>query len=177
MLAEALLAVLVGFAVLWVVLDPLIRPSRSKPLPAEPIDPEETPKGIALSALKEIEFDRETGKLSDSDYQLLKAKYTAAALDAIRHETEVGSDHIEALVAAKVRALRFASAATSSNAPTSQSGTSPACNACGPRPEPDALFCSSCGRRLPIPSVCDRCGAGLMPESRFCEACGRQVAA
>jgi double zinc ribbon protein len=177
MLAEAVVAVLVGFAVLWLVLDPLIRPARSKPRPFEPIDPEETPKGIALSALKEIEFDRETGKLSDPDYQLLKAKYTAVALEAIRHETEVGPGDIEALVAAKVRALRLAGSPTSPNAPTSSSGSSQACNACGPRPEPDALFCSSCGRRLPTRSACDRCGAALTPDSRFCESCGRQVAA
>ena len=34
----------------------------------EPEDLEETPKGIALAALREIEFDRATGKLSDEDY-------------------------------------------------------------------------------------------------------------
>ncbi|MFL5403123.1 MAG: zinc ribbon domain-containing protein [Gemmatimonadales bacterium] len=178
MLAEGAVAVLVGFAVLWLVLEPLISPARSQPLPPEPIDPEETPKGIALTALKEIEFDRETGKLSESDYQLLKTKYTATALEALRRETEeVGSGDIEALIAAKVRALRFASAAISSNEPTSRLSGGPACNACGPRPEPDALFCSSCGRRLPDRLVCDQCGAALTPDSRFCDACGRRVAA
>ena len=35
----------------------------------------------AVAALREIEFDRETGKLSDSDYAELKARYTRAALD------------------------------------------------------------------------------------------------
>ena len=52
----------------------------------EPVEPEETPKGVALLALKEIEFDRETGKLSDEDYQFLKDKYTAQALEALRAE-------------------------------------------------------------------------------------------
>ena len=52
----------------------------------EPTDLEETPKGIALSALKEIEFDQATGKLSDEDYAMLKGKYTAQALQALRAE-------------------------------------------------------------------------------------------
>ena len=58
--------------------------SRAPRPPAyEPLDPEETPKGVALAALKEIEFDRETGKLSDVDYEFLKSKYTGQALEAI----------------------------------------------------------------------------------------------
>jgi len=177
MLAEAALAVLVGAAVLWLVLSPLIRPEALRALPQEPIDPEETPKGIALTALKEIEFDRETGKLSPADYELLKAKYTAAALEALRQETEAGSGDIEAIVAAKVRALRFASAATSPNPSPASPDSSSRCATCGPRPEPDAIFCSSCGRRLAPGLACDRCGAALAPDSKFCEACGRQVAA
>jgi hypothetical protein len=155
----------------------------------EPVDPEETAKGIALTALKEIEFDRETGKLSEADYEFLKAKYTRAALEALRLDATGGpgtvSDDVEAMVAAKVRTLRSASASPSSDAPATLPPSSrvppvasgPVCQTCGPRPEADAVFCSTCGRRLPTGTACDRCGAALQPDSRFCEACGRQVAA
>ena len=181
MAGEVLAAVLVGIAALWLVLQPLIRPRSSPSLPFEPLDPEETPKGVALAALKEIEFDRETGKLSDDDYELLKAKYTVAAVEALRREQSgaVPND-VEALIAVKVRSLRSATAATPlDTAPllSPASGSGPACDTCGPRPEPDAVFCSTCGRRLTAHQYCDRCGAGLVPESRFCEACGRPVAA
>ena len=180
MAGEALAALLVGIVALWLVLQPLVRPRSSPPLPYEPLDPEETPKGIALAALKEIEFDRETGKLSDDDYEFLKAKYTVTAVEALRQE-QVGavSNDIEALIAAKVRALRSAPAPTPSDTtPLSTSSSSaPACEICGPRPEADAVFCSTCGRRLTTPQHCDRCGADLVPGSRFCEACGRPVAA
>jgi hypothetical protein len=173
MLAEAIAAVLIGLAVLWLVLRPLISPRPRAPLPIEPPDPEETPKGVALTALREIEFDRETGKLSDSDYQLLKTKYTAAALEALRAESALeksgSSDDVEAMIAARVRSLRFAA--------TSTPAALPRCPTCGPRPESDAVFCSSCGLRLPQYPVCTRCGAELPPESRFCAACGSQVAA
>jgi hypothetical protein len=177
MLAEGVLAGIVGLAVLWLVLQPIIRPSPDRPRPFEPSDPEETPKGIALTALKEIEFDRETGKLSDSDYEFLKGKYTARALDALRQEEGAAFDEIEIMVATKVRARRFASAATSSNAPTATFQSAPSCAVCGPRPEADALFCSGCGLRLSPPSACAGCDAALSPDSRFCESCGRQVAA
>jgi len=59
---EAVVAALVGLAAVWLVLQPLLHPNRASPPVFEPLDLEETPKGIALAALKEIEFDRETGK-------------------------------------------------------------------------------------------------------------------
>ena len=84
---ELLAAALVGLAAVWLVLQPLLLPGRPRTPVYEPPDPEETPKGVALAALKEIEFDRETGKLSDEDYAFLKGKYTGVALDALRAES------------------------------------------------------------------------------------------
>ncbi len=48
-------------------------------------DPEDdlSPRAVALRALKEIEFDRATGKLSDADYEALEREYTAAAVAAL----------------------------------------------------------------------------------------------
>jgi hypothetical protein len=140
MLGEAVAAIVVGLAALLLVMQPLLRRDRRPASPPEPLDPEETPRGIALAALKEIDFDRETGKLSESDYQLLKAKYTGLALEALRAEEQsAGADPAEALIAARVRSLR--------------AGAQPAalaCNTCGPRPEPDAVYCSTCGIRLTL---------------------------
>jgi ribosomal protein L40E len=39
---------------------------------------------FAVDALRELEFDRETGKISDSDYEPLKARYTEQALAVMR---------------------------------------------------------------------------------------------
>jgi double zinc ribbon protein len=167
MTLEVVAAALVGLAAVWLVLQPLIAPGRPAPPVYEPLEPEETPKGIALAALKEIEFDRETGKLSDEDYAFLKSKYTGAALEALRAE-EAGGD-VEAMIAARVRALRSAA--------TSAPPGAPACPTCGPRPEPGAVFCSTCGQRLQPGGACAGCGAEVQPESRFCEQCGTGVAA
>jgi Double zinc ribbon len=182
---EAIAAALVGVAAVWLVLQPLIAPGRSSAPVFEPLDPDETPKGVALAALKEIEFDRETGKLSDADYAFLKAKYTGAALEALREEEALhaeeavrtagsrdgaaGAGDVEVLIAARVRALRSAA--------TSAPPGAPACAVCGPRPEPDAVFCSTCGRRVRQGGACPGCGADLGPGSRFCAQCGTGVAA
>lgn len=166
MTLEVVAALLVGLAVLAVVLEPLLR-SAPQPEPSlqDLQEPEETPKGLALAALREIEFDRATGKLSDDDYTDLKNKYTAQALALLR--TEEGnlpaeSDQIEEMIAARVRTLR---------------GGGPTCPRCGPRPESDAVFCSHCGDRIGGSVSCAVCGKPLQARSRFCDGCGSAVAA
>jgi hypothetical protein len=179
MVLEALAAAVLGLAALFLVLQPVLSRRPVKPPAYEPPDPEETPKGVALAALKEIEFDRETGKLSDADYEFLKSKYTGQALEALRAEdretaeAEGQTGDVEAMIAARVKTLRFAPAAPP---PDSAAGT-PTCASCGPRPEADAIFCSNCGTRLPLAGTCAGCGAPLGPDSRFCEHCGAAVAA
>lgn len=80
MLLEALLAGLTGLAVLWLVLQPIVAPAPDDAPIFDPPEAEETARGRALLALKEIEFDRATAKLSDEDYAMLKARYEAAAV-------------------------------------------------------------------------------------------------
>jgi hypothetical protein len=170
MLTEAVAAALVGLLALWLVLRPLLGPPPALDTVEEPVEQEETAKGVALLALKEIDFDRETGKLSDADYHDLKDKYTAIALEALRVEEGPGvPDDIEAMIAQRVRAFRSASA---TGLPGALS-----CPSCGPRPEPDAVYCSTCGNKLPVPATCANCGTALSSDSRFCEGCGSRVAA
>ena len=163
---EAVAAALVGVALLLVVLGPLIsREAVPAIVDDEPQDLEETPKGIALSALKEIEFDQATGKLSDEDYAMLKGKYTAQALEALRVEDgTVGAGDLETVIAQRARVIR------------AEGSSNTTCPHCGPRPEQDALFCSTCGCALGVQS-CGQCAATLPPGSRFCDQCGTRVAA
>jgi len=41
-------------------------------------------ESAAVEALRELEFDRQTGKIADADYEALKARYTDQALLAMR---------------------------------------------------------------------------------------------
>lgn len=168
MVWEVVAALVVGIAVLVLVLEPVVRGEAPAPPTFDPEDVEDTPKSRAISALREIEFDRATGKLSETDYESLKATYTARALEVMRHESSrphapIGD--LESQVAARVAAIR--------------GGTDgrPRCPTCGPRGEPDAIFCSNCGRPLGATPHCRECGTPMVAGSRFCDNCGHQAAA
>jgi hypothetical protein len=169
-------ALLVGLLVLWLVFGPALGRGGAGPMIPEPEAPEETRRGIALLALKEIEFDRATGKLADRDYELLKARYSAEALAALETDlaaadggSAVGAGDPEEMIAIRLRQLR---SARSAGRPAP-----PSCPGCGPRPEPDALFCSACGLPLGAVNFCSSCGTALDAGSRFCASCGNRVAA
>ena len=81
LIVGAALAVIALVVVLYPLFGDLSMPARR----ARKVDGA-TPSVEAVQALREIEFDRETGKLSDSDYAALKSRYTQEALAAMRDE-------------------------------------------------------------------------------------------
>jgi primosomal protein N' len=188
---ELLAGIVVTLLALAMVLEPLLRPATGArvvgPAPMEEgelgdLSESESPKVQALLALKEIEFDRATGKLSDEDYALLKARYAAAALDAMKAE-----DVAAAAVAAPAAVPAAAHGGDDDAAEAlvrrfkrrGQDG-SLVCPTCGPRPEPDAVFCSTCGRsllRAQASPRCHHCGAATPEGSKFCAGCGGRLAA
>jgi len=127
-----------------------------------------TPRGAAdtedsaIVALREIEFDRATGKLSESDYSELRRTYAQRALAEMRAQQGSASqssdaapigaaDPVEALVSAYRRAHVD-------------------CPTCGLRPEPDAVYCSNCGKYLP--GTCPHCSAPIVEAAAtFCSTC------
>lgn len=169
---EVVLGVVVAAAAVTMVGWPLWHPPAVRALGIDDAPMlEETRKGVALLALREIEFDRETGKLSDQDYDRLKAAYTAEAVAALRVEegrAARASGSVEALIAERVRAI-------GARAVAKPPAGGASCITCGPRPESDAIYCSTCGTML-AGHGCARCGAALPAGARFCEACGSPVA-
>ena len=91
MLVAALaLGALLAVAAVWFVARPFLRsPTREETL-AEPGRAErerlarEEDRDRALAALKELEFDHRTGKISDEDYRSLVGELRRAAADALR---------------------------------------------------------------------------------------------
>jgi hypothetical protein len=146
---------LIATAAVLLVLEPILRAGAGPPVAPRPIlfgdsDDEEDPvqrrRDQALAALKEIEFDHATGKLSDADYQRLKERYTAEALEALRVADAVAAvtapdatgvavadDPVEQLIAdarAKAKGKKF-------------------CSECGAQLEGSGKFCVECGTRVP----------------------------
>ena len=134
----------------------------------------------AIDALREIEFDRATGKLSDDDYASLKATYTRSALVELRSrrgelEPPVGSAPVVALPRPDAPSIA-GSVDPAEAAVLRYRAIRRSCEVCGPRPEPDPAFCSSCGKYLK--GACTTCGAAIdAPASRFCANCGGSLAA
>ena len=156
LIVGAILAVIALVVVLYPLFDELALPSRRARKQEGA-----TASVEAVQALREIEFDRETGKLSDSDYTALKTRYTREAVAALRNEEDglAGS----AADAAEAVILQYR---------RRQLG----CSVCGPRPEPDAIYCSTCGRYLA--ASCVHCHAPVAEiGARYCGACGETLAA
>ena len=164
-------ALLIGTAIALLAVGFVLLPlfTEDGPAPAAPArrpDVAPSPGADAIGALREIEFDRATGKLSDADYETLKARYTSEALESMRASEQPAVLPVvspAALDLAEQAILRYRRRASS-------------CAVCGPRAEPDAVYCSTCGRYLP--GRCDGCGATVSePGARFCASCGKTLAA
>ena len=148
---EFAIGAILALAVVAFVLYPLLVTSAPAARAAEA--PEEIPGSTAVEALREIEFDRQTGKLSDSDYAALKASYTERAL-------------------AELRADQSQPASPAKDAPVPRR----ACPDHGKRPESDAAYCSECGRYLA--GACPACGVAVTETgARYCAGCGNALAA
>lgn len=167
---------------LTLVLSPLLGSidAATERTPRKPVAPRTpgAPANTAVDALREIEFDRETGKLSDTDYADLKQRYTLEALAELRAADGAGAAAAPVAGAAAVAVAE--PDATSLDPVEAAIARARAdvrnCGVCGPRPEPDAIYCSSCGRYLP--ETCGTCGASVdLVGSRFCSGCGTQLAA
>ena len=138
------------------VLYPLFFPMRSRQERHAPAADGRASDDSAIVALREIEFDRATGKLSESDYAELKRTYAERALLELRRVGQTSAVEPADPIEARVRAFRRAHRE---------------CVTCGVRPEADAIYCSTCGAFLD--RSCPECGAEIAePGAAFCARCG-----
>jgi len=159
-----LVGVLVALAAVALVLEPIVRPRRAAQPDALSFEPEEDPLGhrkdLALAALKEIEFDRATGKLDDADYERMKARYTTEALAAIRDADAAAAPvpREPALARAQLPAGVGAGAADAATA------------------DPVEALVAARRRASKGRKFCTECGAELEGTGKFCVECGASMA-
>ena len=150
------------------------------------------------AALKDVEFDQETGKLASEDYQIVRARYMAEAaqvlrqLDRLTPEAEAALDaEIESAVA-QLRSDGKQVPPSSSEYPADlveevqaeidsliKRAAAPdkqvlACPDCGQPFQSGDLFCPACGASLA--DTCPQCGAPHQPGDVFCTRCGMPLA-
>ena len=175
LLSSATAPFIIGIALALMALAIVLAPVFSDEAPAElrpahrrtpklEIDDEPVP-GSAIEALREIEFDRATGKLSDDDYDGMKSRYTVQALVELRAQD-----------AAEDREVRSSPTDLAERLVKKYRPGSTICHTHGLRPEADALFCSECGAYLP--GKCEQCGTAVTGAgAHFCTGCGHVLAA
>jgi hypothetical protein len=98
----------------------------------------EREKMLALRAIKELEFDRAMGKLSEADWTEMSGRLRARAARLIR-QLDAGAnyrDQIERDLTNRLGAVATAQP------------VAPSCGSCGTANDADARFCKSCGNKL-----------------------------
>lgn len=102
----------------------------------------EREKALTLRSIKELEFDRAMGKLSDQDFEEMSGRLRARAV-GIMKQLDAGSSAYRALIE-KELAARAGKPAVA----VAVTATGGFCTECGTKNDGDAKFCKSCGAKL-----------------------------
>jgi hypothetical protein len=101
----------------------------------------EREKALALRTIKELEFDRAMGKISEEDFHEMAVRLRARASRLIK-QLDAGEGYRSQIE--RDLARRLGDAATKVTA----ASAARACPKCATANDPDARFCKSCGERL-----------------------------
>jgi hypothetical protein len=121
----------------------------------------EREKMLALRAIKELEFDRAMGKLSDADWNEMSGRLRARAARLIR-QLDAGANYREQIEQDLTKRLEQIPARPKDSTParpvpdvrgevgvaTADPAVAPICAACATENDADARFCKACGQRL-----------------------------
>jgi len=114
----------------------------------------EREKMLALRSIKDLEFDRQMGKVSAADAAPLEARLRERAMAIMREldGRESLRARVESDLATRSSGSRLRTPDSSRQAPGPEAGASNlesvVCASCATANDPDANFCKSCGARL-----------------------------
>ncbi len=179
-LLQVALVVLLAALAIGVVIWPIVRPTRnavsSKPAGDQALSELIAKRDAALRAVKDLEFDYQTGKVSRDDFpayeQTLKEQ-AIAAIQAVddyqgrqRQLAATREAELDAALEAQIAALRRTPAATphvvnSNGHPTTTGST---------------VDAAAAPQGAPAPHFCPQCGHAAATDDRFCARCGTSLA-
>jgi hypothetical protein len=122
----------------------------------------EREKALVLRAIKELEFDRAMGKLSEHDFSEMSGRLRARAGRLLR-ELDAGAgyrDEIEKEIEKRLG--------------RGPQGSAPQVNGSAP-PTIDAARAHPDAARTPVVRVCDACNTANDSDARFCKNCGTSM--
>ncbi len=130
------------------------------------VERHEHERALAVQGLRELEFDREMGKLSDADYQSMhkaledRALTAMAAIEKIRDQAANAKKPVVTPLAPR----KLAPAPRRIDPiPTLVVHMDP------PRPQPPPQPAPSASHKI---TFCPQCGMRAAPDSKFCAQCG-----
>lgn len=116
---------------------------------------QEHDRGLAVQGLRELEFDREMGKLSDADYQSMRARLEDRALTAMTSIEKLRAEIRKPTLAPAPRRMvaprrpeAIQTLSVHQESPRTGSRKVRFCPQCGTRAVNDANFCAECGVSL-----------------------------
>ena len=131
------------------VVSPLLNPATG--LAASPVSERtraalEREKTLVLRSIKEVEFDRAMGKLSEKDFEEMAGRLRSRAL-ALMKQLDTATPGYAGAIEEELQ--KRSPAAVSPKPGTFLEGrVVPACASCGTPSDADAVFCKKCGTRL-----------------------------
>ena len=125
----------------------------SEPLSTRARQVLEREKQLAMRAIKDLEFDRSMGKVSQTDFDEMAGRLRARAMSLIKQLDEDGSGYrslIEREIKDRLKAQGAAPAAPRPPETAVEAASAAAAGvcACGTSNDSDAIFCKHCGSRL-----------------------------
>lgn len=136
----------------------------------------ERDKALLLRSLKELEFDRAMGKVSEKDFADMSARLRARAARILR-QLDAGSGYraeIEREIQRRLTERGSAAPASAGATPVSTASTSrPAAESPAPEVEPVGAPPAS----VSTSRECAACATANDPDARFCKACGMRMEA
>ncbi len=192
-----LITIISGASVVFVIM-PIVNRNDSGEEPIE-LDLDritlEEEKEEAYNALKEAEFDYETGKLSDKDYGIIKEKYSKIAVEAMqkieKHEKQPSKKDGVVGVAQEDTAkcancgktlpngAKFCQSCGNKVKPQAQvKKKANNCHSCGSEYKKEDKFCPSCGNKVrpqANANICSKCGTEHKKNDKFCQGCGQRL--
>lgn len=144
-------------------------------------------------AIRDADFDRETGKLTEEDHRLMRERLTAEGVRLLQEldrlmQSDVRED-LEQEIEREVVALRQSRPVEAVEGRRGRRAVAPPavrpqpvvadgkltdCPACGGQVRVSARFCTHCGASLA--STCPECGVLVKADDQFCSGCGAQLA-
>jgi hypothetical protein len=107
----------------------------------------EREKFLTLRAIKELEFDRAMGKVSEADWHEMSGRLRVRATGLMR-QLDAGSGYREQIERDLAKRLAGSAGTTSAGEPGPIVAAGNFCTDCGTKNEADARFCKNCGHKL-----------------------------